>query len=132
MEKEEFLCTKQIEKMITNRKTDVNEQKILLSLRVLPSGIEISWTRQEVSILTEEYQKYPCLYQVKETQYKNKHARTGALESIKNALTHMKDVTIPEIKAKFKNLKTNVLQEYRKMQKSKFSRSGTDEVNNQS
>ncbi|CAH1107762.1 unnamed protein product [Psylliodes chrysocephalus] len=89
----------------------------------------MSWTRQEVSILIEEYQKYPCLYQVKDKQYKNKHARMRALVSIKNALTPMKeDVEIPEIKSKFNNLKTNVLQEYRKVQKSKSSGSGTDEL----
>lgn len=91
----------------------------------------MSWSRQEVNMLIEEYQKHSCLYAVKTAAYKNKHARIQALNEIQANLSKIKpDVSINEIKSKFHALKTTFLNEHRKTEESKQSGEGEDTVSN--
>lgn len=89
----------------------------------------MSWPREQVSALIEEYKNNPCLYAVKSAQYKNKHARQDAWSTICNTLKEIRPTTtISEIKNKVNALRTNFMTEFRKMQKSKSSGAGGDEV----
>lgn len=89
----------------------------------------MSWSKQQVELLIDEYKKHSCLYAVKSTYYKNKHARNSALRAIQKALTQIRStVTIDEIKAKFHGLENTFLAEYRKHLKSLKTGTGEDEV----
>ncbi|KAB0803760.1 hypothetical protein PPYR_00730 [Photinus pyralis] len=89
----------------------------------------MSWSRKEVSVLIEAYQKHACFYATKSPQYKNKHARLEALNNILNELVPVKPgVTINEIKSKFFSLKTTFLTEFRKEKQSHRSGAGGDTV----
>ncbi|KAF5305392.1 hypothetical protein FQA39_LY09221 [Lamprigera yunnana] len=89
----------------------------------------MSWTREQLIIIIDGYRKHPCLYAVKSKNYKNKHARTQALEEIlKDARTAKPEVSILEIKNKFNALKTNFMMEHRKMQKSQRSGAGDEDI----
>lgn len=89
----------------------------------------MSWNKQEVSLLIEQYQKHPCLYATKNPVYKNKHARLDALNKIQRALEEVKPgITINEIKLKFNALKSTFLVEHRKQEASRHSGAGDDRV----
>nr|CAI5867942.1 unnamed protein product [Callosobruchus analis] len=42
----------------------------------------MSWSREQVQALIEQYRQNPCLYAVRSAAYKNRHARQAALESV--------------------------------------------------
>nr|CAH7768111.1 unnamed protein product [Callosobruchus chinensis] len=89
----------------------------------------MSWTREQVTVLLEEYRKWPNLYKIKSVNYKNRNKRREALEAIYNALKNLKeDVTIGDIQSKFQALKQNARHERRKCLESHRSGAGTDEV----
>ncbi|XP_044744758.1 uncharacterized protein LOC123306703 [Coccinella septempunctata] len=89
----------------------------------------MSWSRDQVSLLIEEYHKYPCLYAVKSPMYRNKHARNTAIEAIEASLKTLRpSVTSQEIKSKFQALKTNFMNEHRKHVQSMKSGAGQDEI----
>ncbi|KAF5294712.1 hypothetical protein FQA39_LY00196 [Lamprigera yunnana] len=89
----------------------------------------MSWSRDEVGLLVDEYKKYPCLYATKSKEYKNKHARGRALQNIEAELCVIKpDVTANDIKIKFHSIKTNFLAEHRKHAKSIRSGVGDDDI----
>ncbi|KAF5284283.1 hypothetical protein FQA39_LY04576 [Lamprigera yunnana] len=89
----------------------------------------MSWTREQVIIIIDGYRKHPCLYAVKSKNYKNKHARTQALEKILKDVRAVKpEVSILEIKNKFNALKTNFMMEHGKMQKSQRSDAGDEDI----
>lgn len=90
---------------------------------------KMSWSRDQVNILIEEYKKHPCLFAVKSKDYKNKHARNKALELVHGAFREVKPaVTIAEIKTKFHGLKTNFMAEHRKHVDSLKSGAGEEDV----
>ncbi|KAF5294811.1 hypothetical protein FQA39_LY00295 [Lamprigera yunnana] len=87
----------------------------------------MSWSRDEVGLLIDEYKKYPCLYATKSKEYKNKHARGRALQNIEAELRVIKPYVTPnDIKIKFHSIKTNFL-EHRKHAKSINSGVGDDD-----
>ncbi|KAK5648030.1 hypothetical protein RI129_002922 [Pyrocoelia pectoralis] len=89
----------------------------------------MSWNREEVLLVIEQYQKWPCLYAVRSKEYKNKHARVKALEEVFQAVKLVKpSISQTEIKTKFANLKTTFMQEYRKYRESFKSVAGTEDV----
>ncbi|KAK9711729.1 DDE superfamily endonuclease [Popillia japonica] len=70
----------------------------------------------QVEELIELYKARPCLYAIKTPQYKNRHARTKALEEIETALKNIRrNTTVAEIKAKINTLRSNFLAEVRKI-----------------
>lgn len=42
----------------------------------------MSWSRDQISVLLDEYERYPILYDTKHDLYYNRGARTGALQQI--------------------------------------------------
>ncbi|KAK9744622.1 Alcohol dehydrogenase transcription factor Myb/SANT-like [Popillia japonica] len=88
----------------------------------------MSWSHEQVEELIELYKARPCLYAIKTPQYKNRHARTKALEEIETALKNIRrNTTVAEIKAKINTLRSNFLAEVRKIKNIK-SGAGEDEV----
>ncbi|KAK4881334.1 hypothetical protein RN001_004653 [Aquatica leii] len=76
----------------------------------------MSWSREQVVVLIEEYMKYICLYAVKTKAYMNKHLRQHALENILDVTKSIKpSVTITDIKNKLNGLKATFLTEHRKL-----------------
>lgn len=89
----------------------------------------MSWSREQVEILLEEYEKYPSLYAIQNPLYKNKHARLEALQKIQGVLCIVKpNVTIADIKAKLTGLRNTFFAEKKKKEASLRSGSGTDDV----
>ncbi|KAF5297049.1 hypothetical protein FQA39_LY12263 [Lamprigera yunnana] len=90
----------------------------------------MSWSRDKVGLLIDEYKKYPCLYATKSKEYKNKRARGRALQNIETELRMIKpnDVTANDIKIKFHDIKTNFLADHRKHAKSIHSGVGDDDL----
>ncbi|KAF5281591.1 hypothetical protein FQA39_LY17763 [Lamprigera yunnana] len=89
----------------------------------------MSWSREEVICLIEEYRKWPNLYTVKSVNCKNRNLRKTALESIENSLKKSKpNITSTEIQNKFQSLKQNALKEYKKWKNSYKSGAGEDKV----
>lgn len=89
----------------------------------------MSWSREQVEILLEEYEKFPCLYAIQSPLYKNKHARLDALEKIQEALRIVKpNISIIDIKAKLNGLRNTFFAEKKKTEASLRSGSGTDDV----
>ncbi|VEN51276.1 unnamed protein product [Callosobruchus maculatus] len=88
----------------------------------------MSWTREQVTVLLEEYRKWPNLYKVKSVNYKNRNKRREALDSIVDAVKTVKsDVTSADIQSKFQALKQNAQRERKKCIESQRSGAGTDE-----
>ncbi|KAF5275625.1 hypothetical protein FQA39_LY06737 [Lamprigera yunnana] len=89
----------------------------------------MSWSREEVICLIEEYRKWPNLYKVKSVNYKNRNLRKTALESIENSLKKSNpNIASTEIQNKFQSLKQNALKEYKKWKNSYKNGAGEDEV----
>ncbi|VEN50461.1 unnamed protein product [Callosobruchus maculatus] len=89
----------------------------------------MSWTREQVTVLLEEYRKWPNLYKVKSVNYKNRNKRREALDSIVDAVKTVKsDVTSADIQSKFQALKQNAQRERKKCIESQRSGAGTDEI----
>ncbi|KAK9884712.1 hypothetical protein WA026_007557 [Henosepilachna vigintioctopunctata] len=89
----------------------------------------MSWSKDQVIILIEEYQKHECLYAVKSKLFKNRHARQKALEEIQSILKKIRpEVNISEIKSKFQALKSNFITEYKKYTDSQRSGMATEDI----
>ena len=89
----------------------------------------MSWSKQEVSLLIEEYQKHTCLYNAKHVMYKNKHTRTQAMELITMSMQELRPgVTTHVIKTKLNGLRNTFFTERKKYLGSVKSGAGGDEV----
>ncbi|CAG9820734.1 unnamed protein product [Phaedon cochleariae] len=89
----------------------------------------MSWSKEQVICLIDEYRKYPCLYAVKSKLYSNKHARQEAFEKIESALKSLRSsVTVMEIKVKLAGLRATYISEYKKHVNSLKSGQGSDDV----
>ncbi|CAH1957435.1 unnamed protein product [Acanthoscelides obtectus] len=89
----------------------------------------MSWNREEVTLLLEEYQKWPNLYKVKSANYKNRNLRRQALDAVVQALRSLKpNVTAQDVQAKFQALKQNASKERRKCLESQRSGAGSDDI----
>lgn len=89
----------------------------------------MSWSREQVICLINEYEKHPVLYNTKLATYKNKHARSEALQNIIEVLKEIRPSTSAnEIKNKFGALRSNFLSEHRKYVSSQKSGTGTEDV----
>ncbi|KAL1492535.1 hypothetical protein ABEB36_010775 [Hypothenemus hampei] len=86
------------------------------------------WDHRQIKTLIELYRNNPCLYEYRNSLYRNKHARNKALEEIRTALYKLGlNVSIAEIKSKFNNLRTTFLVQHRKYLSSLKSGSGSDD-----
>lgn len=76
------------------------------------------------------YQQHPCLYVQKSKDYHNRDQRLKALQTIAQQLHKMGGciVTIDVIKKKIASLRTQYLEQINKIQKSKSSGAGTDDI----
>lgn len=90
----------------------------------------MSWTKEQIELLITEYEKYPCLWEIKNPQYHNRAKRTAA---ISNILVEIKSVrpntTENEIVKKWTGLRNTYISEHKKVLDSTKSGQGTDEVN---
>lgn len=75
----------------------------------------MSWSREEVTVLMNEYRKFTNLYNIKSPNYKNRNLRRRALDSILTAFKDVKpSVTLQDLQAKFQALKQNASKERKK------------------
>ncbi|XP_063222863.1 uncharacterized protein LOC134531168 [Bacillus rossius redtenbacheri] len=87
------------------------------------------WCVEHVECLIENYEKYPCLYNVKSPIYHNKHARNEALAAIASAVSELRPGTsVDEVKNKFAKLRSHFVAEFSKKKTSEKSGTGTDEI----
>lgn len=99
------------------------------SIHVFISLFEvIMWSQKQVSTLIALYRENQCLYIPKYPLYKNRNARNQALEKIQAELKKLGlDVSIPEIKNKWNNIRNNFLLQHRKYVMTVKSGTGDDE-----
>lgn len=85
------------------------------------------WNSETTIKFIEEFRSYECLWNTKSSTYKNKQMRQTSLQKIVEAM-NIQGFGIPEAKNKMRNLRSTYYQEKRKIEKSKTSGSGSDEV----
>ncbi|PSN54026.1 hypothetical protein C0J52_14573 [Blattella germanica] len=86
----------------------------------------MSWSREALCALIDNYKKHTCLYVVRSPLYHNKHARQKALETIAEDLAPWRPTTPEEVKLKFNNLRTAFLTE-KKLAEKTHQISGSEE-----
>ncbi|KAF5287725.1 hypothetical protein FQA39_LY15745 [Lamprigera yunnana] len=88
----------------------------------------MGWSQEHVQSLIECYRANECLYMVTSPRYKNKHARSAALEQIVKCLKSLgRNCTIADIKSKWNGPRTNYLSECRKYESTQKSGAGADD-----
>lgn len=85
------------------------------------------WTENTTMKFVEAYRERPCLWNVKDAIYKNKHARDTGYKEIENIM-NIEGFGIVEIKNKIRALRSTYSQEKKKIKDSKKSGAGTDQV----
>ena len=87
------------------------------------------WSREEIVHLIDLYRQYPCLWNVKSDQYKNRDKRVADLMSIAEELRKTRDgITTGDIKGKIEALRNHHRREMRLVEKSRKSGAGIDDV----
>ncbi|XP_072397837.1 uncharacterized protein [Diabrotica undecimpunctata] len=98
-------------------------------VNVKTTGKPIIWTMELTKKLIILYENYPCLYNIKSSQYHNKIKRIQALEDIKNNLMdENKFITVDAIKKKIHGIRSQYLTEINKIKKSEASGASTDDI----
>ncbi|KAL1490127.1 hypothetical protein ABEB36_012867 [Hypothenemus hampei] len=73
----------------------------------------MTWTNEQISLLIETYERYPCLYFVKHKDYHNKHLRSLALTEVAKELQTLRPTcTEQEVQKKFLGLRTTYAVNY--------------------
>ncbi|KAF5280149.1 hypothetical protein FQR65_LT15065 [Abscondita terminalis] len=85
------------------------------------------WSEVTTIKFVEAYRDWPCLWNVKDAIYKNKHARDAAYKEIENIM-NIEGFGIMEIKNKIRALRSTYSQEKKKIKDSKKSGAGTNQV----
>jgi|GEM_PF-7031653 len=87
-------------------------------------------TKEQIRTLVLLYQQHPCLYVQKSEDYHNRDKRLKALQTIAQQFHELCGcvITIDVIKKKIASLRTQYLEQNNKIQKSKSSGVGTDDV----
>ncbi|XP_031347811.1 uncharacterized protein LOC116174125 isoform X2 [Photinus pyralis] len=88
------------------------------------------WTKSLTITLIGLYEHHLCLYDVKNKFYSNKHARVEALNTIVGRLNEEPGVnfTVDDVKKKIANLRSQFNHELSKINSSKRSGGGTDDL----
>lgn len=85
------------------------------------------WNSETTIKFVQELRTHECLWNVKCKMYKNKQMRESAYQKIVEAM-NIVDFNVPEVKTKIRNLKSTYFQEKKKIEKSKASGSGSENV----
>lgn len=85
------------------------------------------WSSETTIKFVQELRTHECLWNVKREVYKNKQMRESAYRKIVEAM-NIVGFNVPEVKTKIRNLKSTYFQEKRKIEKSKASGSGSENV----
>lgn len=85
------------------------------------------WNSQTTIKFIQEFSCYECLWNTKSPTYKNKQRRETSFQKIVEAM-NIPGFGIPEVKNKMRNLRSTYYQEKRKIENSKKSGSGSDDV----
>lgn len=87
-------------------------------------------TKEQTRMLVLLYQQHPCLYVQKSEDYHNRDKRLKALQTIAQQLHELcgYEIAIDVIKKKIASLRTQYLEQINKIQKSKSSGVGTDDI----
>ncbi|XP_068085354.1 uncharacterized protein [Anabrus simplex] len=89
----------------------------------------MEWSKVAIDVLIEAYSRESCLYNNKSPSYHNKHARHVAMENVREALKEIRpSTTNGDIINKMKSLRTTFVAELNKVNNSKKSGAGMDEV----
>jgi hypothetical protein len=85
------------------------------------------WNSEKTTAFIQEYKTQKCLWNFKSPQYKNKQMRQAAYKQIVDAMDII-GFGIPKVKNKIKNLCSTYAQEMKKIQESKKSGAGVDNI----
>lgn len=88
-----------------------------------------SWTRRETEELINLIQQHQCIFNVKSFEYVDRNKKAQAFNTVLLEMKIMDStLTVEEIKRKWKNLRTQYMQEVRAIKQSKKSGSGVTDV----
>ena len=89
----------------------------------------MEWKRDEVRALIDFYQLYPCLWNCKLSDYKNRELRDLCQIKIFEALHQINDeITIVDVKKKIQTLRGQYKREQKIVRESRKCGTGTDNV----
>ena len=88
----------------------------------------MEWCKAAIDTLLEAYSEEECLYNNKSPLYHNKRARLRALENVCKALKYIRPCKTADIVNKMKSLRTTFVAELHKVNNSKASSVGLDDV----
>lgn len=85
------------------------------------------WDSENTIKFVQEYKSHECLWNIKSSTYKNRNMRDAAISKIIEVM-QIPGFGAPEVKNKIKNLRSTFAQERRKIELSKKSGTGTDNI----
>lgn len=90
----------------------------------------MEWNRAITKNFIELYREKPCLWKISSEEYRNKNLKQVAYNELVEYLKSngMADMTIKEVKSKIQNIRRMVRKERSKVEASKSSGNGRDDV----
>lgn len=90
---------------------------------------ELKWTTKQIITFLNVFQNYPCLWDVTSKDYLNRNFKEVSYNKLLDNL-HMSDLpgSLDSLKKKIKSLRDTYRKELQKVQKSKKSGAGADDV----
>lgn len=104
-----------------------NEAKLEMSEKVEGKKKEEKWKIAEIERFLELYEMYPCLWDYKVPEYKDRNAKEHSWNEVVKFMGK-KDFTVKKAKDKIRVLRNTYSNELMKIQKSKSSGKGLDDV----
>ena len=89
----------------------------------------MEWKREETRSLIESYQHYPCLWNVKLKDYKNRDICDTAMKKLREEMVLVNDkITKEDIRKKIHTLRGQYKREQKAQRESRKSGTGTDDL----
>lgn len=112
---------------VKNPSKQKNEAQVEIPEKVEGKKKEDRWKPAEIDRFLELYELFPCLWNYKVPEYKDRNAKEYAWGEIVK-LMQKKDLTVKKCKDKIRVLRNTYSNELMKIQKSKSSGKGLDDV----
>lgn len=90
----------------------------------------MEWSRSVLSDFIDHYRSKECLWKISSEEYKNKNLKNTAYLELVDQLKYngMKDANVKTVKDKIQNIRRAVRKERAKVESSKRSGKGSDEI----
>lgn len=93
--------------------------------------VKMKWNTSNITLFLQVYQQFPTLWNIKDKDYSNKSLRDASFKLLMSELKEnqlLGEMDAKQLKSKMKSIKDVYRTELQKIEKSKKSGCGTDEV----